>query len=190
MEHTKGSLSTHSPFKRSLLHPCFYMRRGRSGGIVVETKRLAAIQEKRMQRLSEVVLDDGASLVEYHHRLHKIFGLHDSVVDLSSFFSQFGGAEKYYTAYMSLFVAHAVIFEDYHEGEEEGAILDTLTKDIFLPACDRLKQEFGVGPLIVKMPWHDNLRYYAPPDGTEWQTHGVIPECLLPQIEMHSVSSG
>ncbi len=143
-----------------------------------------------MQRLSEVVLDDGASLVEYHHRLHKIFGLHDSVVDLSSFFSQFGGAEKYYTAYMSLFVAHAVIFEDYHEGEEEGAILDTLTKDIFLPACDRLKQEFGVGPLIVKMPWHDNLRYYAPPDGTEWQTHGVIPECLLPQIEMHSVSSG
>ena len=182
MEYTRGSLSTHSPFKRSLLHPCFYVRRGRSGGLVVETKKLAGLQEKRMQTLSEIVLDDGASLVEYHHKLHGLFGLNNSVIDLSTLFSQFGGAEKYYTAYLSLFVAHAVIFEDYHGGEDEGEILETLTKDIFLPACEQLKLRFGVGPLIVRMPWHKNLRYFAPPDDTRWQTHGVITDCLLSQI--------
>ncbi len=182
MEHTKGSLSTHSPFKRSLLHPCFYIRRGRNGGIVVETKKLAALQEKRMQRLDEVRLDDGTSLIEYHHQLHEQFGLRDAVINLSDFFLQFGGAERYYIAYLSLFLAHAVIFEDYHDGEDEGDNLDSLTNNIFLPACEVLKREFGVGPLIVKMPWHDNLRYFAPPDGTPWQTHGVIPEHLFAQI--------
>lgn len=180
MEYTESTLSTHSPFKRSLLQPIFYIKHGKGNGMVVEKQRLASLQDNRTKRLSAIVLDSGDYLIEYHHRLHGLLGLEKrSIIDLSEFYGQFGGAAQYYTAYLSLFIAHAVLFEDYHEGEEIGTDLNDFTKNIFLPAFLELKNMFGVSPLLVHMPWHEHMKYYAPLNRTECTLHKVFPPELL-----------
>lgn len=180
MEYTESTLSTHSPFKRSLLQPVFYVKHGKNNGMVVETRKLAPLQNNRTKRLSEIMLDSGDSLIEYHHRLHRLFGFEErAIVDLSKFYGQFGGAAQYYTAYLSFFLAHAVLFEDYHGGEEAGADLDLFTENIFLPAFRELQNIFGVSPMVVQMPWHENLKYYAPSDSTECTVQKVFPRSLL-----------
>lgn len=176
MEYTDSAFSSHSSFKRSLLQPVFYERHGKNGGLVSQKRPLASIQENRTKKLSDIRNNTGNSLVDYHHRLHAKFELEDSSrVDLSEFYGQFGNASCYYLAYLSLFVAHAIMFEDYHGGEDEHTLED-LTDNIFHPAYETLESLFGVKLLLVRMPWHENLRLYIPEDRNDWQDHGVIPK--------------
>lgn len=188
MEYTESTLSTHSPFKRSLLQPVFYVKHGKNNGMVVETRKLAPLQNNRTKRLSEIMLDNGDSLIEYHHRLHHLFGFEESaIIDLSEFYGQFGSAAQYYMPYLSLFLAHAVLFEDYHGGEEAGADLDQFTESIFMPAFRELQNIFGISPIVVQMPWHENLKYYAPSGGTECVAHKVFPCGLFGEASMNMV---
>lgn len=180
MEHTQGRLSTHSPFKRSLLHPTFFVRQGRNGGLVTAKKKLACLQEKRMQSIDAIQLDNGVSLVEYHHRMHALLGLGpESVIDVSGFYGQFGAASQYYLPYLSLFLAHAVLVDDFHGGEDASMVGD-FTNQVFLPAYRELEQRFQVGPLIARMPWHEHLQYYPSPEiQNDWRSHRVVPSHLL-----------
>jgi len=179
LEHTEGSFSSHSSFKRSLLQPCFYERHGRQGGIVTKKHELVPIATERTKIISRIKTKAGDTLVQYHHRLHASFGLNPSaIVDCSSFYRQFGRAADYYLPYLSLFVAHGVLFEDYHGGES-GDSLSDFTNQIFTPAFKELKSLFGVPPILVRMPWHDNLRLYVPEERTDWINHRVIPDELL-----------
>lgn len=175
MEYTNGVFSSHSPFKRSLLQPIFYERHGKNGGLVSRKRTFASIQENRTKKLSDIHDNAGNYLVDYHHRLHAKFGLEDSSRDFSEFYGQFGNASGYYLAYLSLFVAHAIMFEDYHGGEDENT-LEELTNSVFHPAYESLESLFGAPLLLVHMPWHENLRLYIPEDRNDWQYHGVIPK--------------
>ncbi len=50
MEYTESTLSTHSPFKRSLLQPVFYVKHGKHNGMVLEKQKLASLQDNRTKR--------------------------------------------------------------------------------------------------------------------------------------------
>lgn len=179
LEYTESSFSSHSPFKRSLLQPVFYEKHGRRGGIVGKKHELAPIATERTKKISGIKTMRGEPLVEFHHRLHARFGLDPSaIVDLSLFYGQFGNASEYYLPYLSLFVAHGVLFEDYHGGESGDALSD-FTDQIFAPAFKRLEALFGIPPLLVHMPWHENLRLYVPEHRDDWIDHGVIPDDFL-----------
>ena len=176
MEYTNSAFSSHSPFKRSLLQPIFYEKHGKNGGLVSKKKPLAPIEVNRTKKISDIKIESECSLVEYHHDLHSHFKLGErSIIDFSKFYGQFGGASCYYLAYLSLFIAHAVLFEDYHGGEDSHTLGD-LTDKIFYPAYEKLEALFGVPLLLVRMPWHENLRLYIPKDCNDWEHHGVIPE--------------
>jgi len=56
------------------------------------------------------------------------------------------------------------LIEDYHGGES-GEVLDGFTARVFEPTVTRLKEMFGVGPLVVALPWWPELALY--PTG-EW----------------------
>ncbi|MFM2330985.1 MAG: hypothetical protein RLZZ26_492 [Candidatus Parcubacteria bacterium] len=179
LEYTESSFSSHSPFKRSLLQPLFYERHGKGGGIVTKKHELAPIATERAKTISHIRTKVGETLVDYHHRLHARFGLDPrSIVECSRFYGQFGKATEYYLPYLSLFVAHGVLFEDYHGGES-GTALSSFTDEIFTPAFDSFGSLFGCSPLLVRMPWHDNLRLYVPQERTDWIDHGVIPDDML-----------
>ncbi len=186
MEYTRGHMSTHSPFKRSLLHPTFFTKRGRNGGLVREKTKLACMQEKRMQPTNDICLNDGASLVAYHHQLHALLGLgSEAVIEISDFYDQFGTARQYYLPYLSLFLAHAVLVDDFHGGED-ACVAGDFTDNVFMPAYQALKQRFQVGPLIARMPWHENLQCY-PLSENDLSLDEVIPRDFLSQQKVSIV---
>lgn len=180
MEYTKSVLSSESSFKRSLLHPVFYVKHGKHDGMVTEKRKLGPIEINKTRPLDTIILDSGLSLVAYHHELHRSLNLpHETIIDLSKFYHQFDYVSRqYYIGFLSFFLAHAVLFDDYHGGEDAKAA-ECLTKEIFTPAYDELTNLFGISPLIVKMPWHEHLKFYAPPQKTGWNAHKVIPEQLF-----------
>lgn len=177
LELTSDRMSTNSNYKKSLLHPVYYHRRGRNGGMVTTKQKLTELMPWVGKRLSDVVLSDGQNLVEYHHnRFDQVFGAH-SRIDNSQWING-KRVQEYYPVFLSLFLAHCVLFEDYHGGES-GDKLNSLTILVFEPTFEQLRKRFGVGPLIVKMPWVQELKLY-PPD-QNWREHGVIPQDLMEQ---------
>lgn len=176
LEYTASKFNTESPLKKSFLRPRYFVKRGRNNGVLLNPVQLTPFQIWRGKSLNNVTLDDGQRLVDYHHRLHD-GRMQNSRIDLSDFYGQFGPAAQYYEAYLSLFIAHGVMFEDYHGGET-GPSLQSLTQDVFEPAFIKLQKRFGFKPLLVSMPWHEHLSYFPKPD-SDWREGDVVPVELL-----------
>lgn len=66
----------------------------------------------------------------------------------------------YYQGYLSLAVAHGVLFEDYHNAGESGNKLSNFTERVFEPAFEWLENKFGVGPMLVALPWKKDYRLH------------------------------
>ena len=94
----------------------------------------------------------GENFVEFHHRILK--EKYDiEVFDQSKWYNDMGGKAKiYYKYYIALLAVKNVLFENFAEGREEK-FLD----EVFLPAIEFVKKEFGVKPLIMPI---------APPEDT------------------------
>jgi len=184
MVYNQCAFSSESPFKRRLLHPTFFERRGgRSGNIVTRKQKLAGIEVNRTKPIANIMLDSGVPLVEYHRGLHRSFGLPDqSVINLSACYAQFDNIPReYYKAYLTFFIAHCALVENFEidRDEETAPQLARFVDEVFLPAHKEISDLFGVAPIIVHFPWHESLQYYVPDNVNNWREHGVIPEHLL-----------
>ena len=158
-----------SALKRSFLHPRLCVGRDRIG-LRIRKKRLANQQSWEKKPLSEISTFCGQTLVEWHRK-------HREIVLGPSLSLEVPLAGQSYTRFLSLFVADAVLFEDYHGGES-GNVLDRFTAERFEPAWQQVYEELGFAPLIVRMPWWPELAYY--PGSADWQSYGVVDPCSLP----------
>ena len=162
-----------SSFKRSLLQHFVCDGRGRNGNPRTKKITLSNItKHDGRSRLSEIRISNGEKLVAYHENRARAFMPGTLIVDGSPWLAQFGSAQKYYPAFLSLFIAHAVLFEDYHGGES-GNKLDDFTIGVFEPAWHQVHENFGIQPLIVKMPWKPEFALY-PKIESNWQSHDII----------------
>lgn len=173
--YTGDKFSTESKLKRSYLHPVYCDGCGRNKGLKLRTERLVADMNRYSGRtLDQISTLHGVSLVEYHHEHLQQMYPDALTCDNTQWLKKIGtganAAKKYYCAYLSLFLAHAVLFEDYHGGES-GTALDNFTSEVFEPAYAEVAKLFGVSPLIVKLPWWNELQYY--PANSNWKDHGV-----------------
>lgn len=149
---------------------------GRAGGAKLCKKKLVRdIQALVGKRLIDIVVDDGRNLRDLHMELHQKMTGGGCVQDVSHTLQQIGGVHEYYRFDMSLYLAHGVLFEDFHGGES-GAKLNSFTTGIFEPAFHEITEQFGMKPLIVRMPWCPAMAYY--PADEQWQEHGVMDEIL------------
>lgn len=171
LEYTGDVFNTQSNYKRSLLHPIFFERKGRNGGSVVRKQKLTSIEKWPGKKLSEIKLNNGEYLSEFHRKRSQEIEPDYSAGDATSWLKRIGKGKDYYPAFLSMFIAHAVLFEDYHGGES-GNKLDSLTINLFEPVFIDLAKKFGVGPMVVKMPWTEELSWY--PLNANWQEHGVV----------------
>lgn len=108
--------------------------------------------------LSQIKTKWGEGLVEFHHRLRHTSCLTKyKVVDLSEWLHRFGEARNYYFPYLLLFVAHGVLFEDFH-AQIHG--LEKFRINVVEPALKKIK---GVGfppPLILRIPPNKYIGWY------------------------------
>lgn len=159
-EYTADKFASVSPYKRNLMHPVCVRKTQK--GLHQQTKKLGQPHQWEKRPLKEVVSKEGVSLVEWHHqRRDEILGP-SVVVDVPGYA---------YPLFLSLFVAHAVLFEDYHGGES-GDELDGFTKRRFEPSWQKVADELGMEPLIVRMPWWPELALY--PETQDWRQYGII----------------
>lgn len=163
-----------SSLKRSYVQPCVLRGYDRTGKPIFQRYKLVKpVSECCGLQLKDIVLQDhnGLTLVEWHRiQWQKFCGL-GTVIDATSHKKAWGNAlERDYLGLMSLFIAHGVLFEDYHGGES-GDNLDSFTTDVFEPAFEAVASHFGVQPLIVQMPWWPELAYYP---SAEWNTQALV----------------
>jgi len=161
MEYTGDKFVSVSRLKLSYLKPNLYFL-DEKGNPKIKRLKLADITFWDGKKLRDIQNYDGDSLVSWHHRRQdEMLGGNILRQNISDFFGTFKmGARDYYTAYLAFFVAHAVLFEDYHGVGESGNKLGTFTQDIFEPAFEEVSRIFGVKPLIVTMPWYEGLARY------------------------------
>jgi hypothetical protein len=176
-----------SPFKRSLLHPRFFTRAetgdrlrevpysvGPEGEMTGRKSRMSDIRVKqdRWQDLPEI-----CPLRAFHRKQLSLCYPQAVLGDNDAWLGRLGGSRKYYLPFLSLFVAHAVLFEDYDGGESQGAGLAAFRESHFQPALEEIFRVFGVEPLLVRLPWWEELSYF--PAYASWRGHGVIPDRYL-----------
>ena len=131
---------------------------GRKGGPKIErhdiVRDLGSCLKKTMK---EIKTEQGESLVDFHHRLHcHAFPNGTGVrLDLSRWLKRWGNAENYYQHYLSLFISHGILFEEFDDEASAG-----FCESVFLPAWEKVRQIFGIAPLIVRLPWDQSLGWY------------------------------
>jgi hypothetical protein len=175
IQYTGDKLVSKSNVKRSLLNPVIIDGKGRSGGPKnPKSIKLAPVDRYDGHPICAIDTSTGKSLVRWHneHQDHIYPGALRT--ELSPWLKHIGngGAADYYESYIAMTVAHVILMEDYHGGES-GALLDSFTRDIFEPAYHKVRERFGVDPLIVRLPWFDMAGYY--PSGPNWRDHGIVP---------------
>ncbi|MEK7102665.1 MAG: hypothetical protein AAB912_03490, partial [Patescibacteria group bacterium] len=119
---------------------------------------------------------DGTSLLSWHHAQLERMVPGATYADATPWLQKIGNAWAYYELALSIYVAHGVLFEDYHGGES-GTKLDSFTVQVFEPAWEAVRRRFGVSPLIVRLPWGPGFDCY--PNNQAWRDHGIIPAELL-----------
>lgn len=172
----KDKFVSQSNYKRSLLRPVVTERLDKHGVPITKTQKLVKVMDWFQGKpCDEIINEDGIRIVDWHRARLLQAVPNASILDMSETCRHWGGcADNYYTAYLSLFVAHGVLFEDYHGGESGGA-LDGFTARVFEPAAARVKHLFGVNPLVVALPWWSDLGFYPNGDWlTNWRSQEII----------------
>jgi len=168
-----------SPLKCSYVQPRIVRGFGKTDKPILHKERLVHPTTCQGKRLNEISVNPRLSLVNWHRFwLERVYP--DAIVtDFSHIYMRAGGRPPdYYPFLLSLFLAHAVLFEDYHGGES-GTRLDRFTSGIFEPAFTGVEARFGIPPLIVPLPWWKELGYYPSLEFCQklpWKMHPILRE--------------
>ncbi len=145
-EYLGDKFCTKNPDKLLLAKMTFFHGKGRRDGDNVTCQKIISFNKFNGKRIAKVDTLWGETFVEFHHRLlaHRLPSV--GTADITGWISRMGGTpDKFWHRLLSLFVCHGILFENIHlEGHEAG-----FTRDIILPALARVKELFGVAPLIV-----------------------------------------
>jgi len=116
------------------------------------TKGLIDIMEftpNQKKKFSEILIKTGTSLVDFHHNLLDISGYKTQLRDNTDWSHAIGKPIDYYYPYLAHFIAHGVLFESYvTDGSDEREV--AFTRDVVIPTIDRLEEEYGFRPLIMR----------------------------------------
>jgi hypothetical protein len=139
----------------------FHHGTGRKGGVRLVPRTIVEMTQSQGRQLRAITTLWGESLPSAHHRmLRAAHERQTALVDLSGYFSANGGdPREYYVRYLSIFVCHAVLFENFLPSE-------AFTQDVFLPAFREVVARYGVRPLIVPLAprdWEDDIYWWCHP---------------------------
>lgn len=140
--------------KHALGKMFFYQGVGKKGGTKIVSETIINFNEANGKKLREVKTVWGESLVHFHHEFFctRFRNEPDVFFDASDWFLRQGSsAEGYYAPFLSLFLQHGILFEDFLLNEEETEF----TRNVFLPAFSSIHKITGYKPLIVNLAMTD-----------------------------------
>lgn len=121
---------------------------GKKGGSIITSKKITDIDKYDGRSFSEMQTLWGDRFIDFHHALAAPIIQQAEIYDISENYRRNGEiAEKYYFYYLSLFLYHAVLAENYLLNNT----YDTFTEEVFYPSFVKVRDLFGIKPLIVRM---------------------------------------
>jgi len=134
--------------KMSLAHPMIFEGFSKKGFPITKKEKLINVNEHNgKSTLAE------AGVISFHQVRMKRICPNLLVWDMSKDMSKWKEINLYYQGYLSLCVAHGVLFEDYHGIGESKKCLSNFTERVFEPAFEWLENKFGTGPIVTPLPW-------------------------------------
>lgn len=101
------------------------------------------------QRFCDVQTKHGETLVDFHRRLLRQAGQQIEIFDMTTEWQRLGRAPQYYLPYLAHCIVHGVLFENFMM--EPDCKEFPFTRDVVLPAMERLNREFGCRPMVVRL---------------------------------------
>jgi len=154
--------------KYHLCRPFFYDGKGKNGGNRVSAVSLVDFNKNGGRELSKIKTLEGKSLVKYHHNnLYLSFPrLRKEVFNISDWFKKlrFNSRKDYYFYYLSLFICHGVLFENYMINDPEER---KFTENIVIPSFNKILNKYKIKPLIVPplpLEKENDLLWYCYPE--------------------------
>lgn len=121
---------------------------GKKGGRIITSKKITDIDKYDGKLFSEMLTLWGSKFIDFHHMLAAPIIQQADIYDISENYRRNGEtAEKYYFYYLSLFLCHGVLAENYLLNDA----YDALTEEVFYPNFIKVRDLFGIKPLIVQM---------------------------------------
>lgn len=154
-------VSSENRSKRALGKMPIYQYTGTDGRDMVEYETVCDFNISTGKKFKDVVCLNGEGLIPLHHHLFRtLTGLNPKIYcfDGSEWFKSAGKkAEVYYEQLLTFFIRDGILFENFMPLRSESAF----TKSIIVPAFERLKNQHGVAPLIVRLlPENEEMRLF------------------------------
>jgi hypothetical protein len=150
-EYTEDKFTDNNEWKYNLCKMSFFAGKGKKGGSKIERLNIIDFNSCRGKKLSEIVTIWGQKLTDFHRELvvNTYSHLDKNVFyDASGWFVKSGGnAKEYYAHFLRLFLQNGILFENFMLNDMEISF----TKEVFLPALIRIRNESGKKPLIVAL---------------------------------------
>jgi len=163
----------------------FYKGRDKRGRLLFKYRNVIDCTIFQGKPIGEIKTLWGEDLTDFHHRLLTAPSFAIDFLDASSWYKSNGGsAESYYHNYLSLFICHGVLFENFITNEEE----ERFSKSVVFPAFKQVVAHFGMKPLIVQLVPHDvasDIYWRCYPAELEAEVLRCLSECKTKDSSGH-----
>jgi len=171
-EFLKDRFCTRNADKVGLIKMAFLERKNGDKYAARQYRRIGALTTSDNKKLNDINTFGDEPLVDFHHRLLKEHAPSIEIFDASPWYMVHGKkAKEYYKYFLSLFICHGVLFENFITNEKEEK---RFSKTIVMPAYREVVNRFGVKPLIVQL---------LPPDKAADNYWRCYPEDLMAEVE-------
>ncbi len=126
----------------------FYRGHGKNNEIIMDAFKIIDFDDSVRKKIVDVKTIWGELLTEFHHRILFFYypELEKKIFDYSNWLHFHGGlAKNYYYNFLALFISNAILFDNFRDEGKEGEFC----MDIFAPALDCVKNNFGLNPMII-----------------------------------------
>lgn len=151
-EYHEDKFTSKNCFKHSLGKILVSSGFSKNGNDIVEKINIVDHVKYDGKKINEVLTLWKEPLVDFHKSLFKRYKLPDDIVfyDVSQWYNRNGKiASVYYVNYLMLFVAHGILFENFLLSKNSEG---DFTKNIVLPAINKIISLTGLKPLVVPIP--------------------------------------
>ncbi len=150
LEYLDDMFTNRNDWKYSLGRFFLYKGLDKNSDPIFEAEHIIDFNQSNGKPISSISTHWEQNLVDFHHELffQTYPNLEENVYDISWWVKENGkDARTYYKAFLSLFLTHGILFENFLLETSEGAF----TRNVILPTLLEIQKESGFKPLIVAL---------------------------------------
>ncbi|MFA6325235.1 MAG: hypothetical protein WCX46_03350 [Candidatus Paceibacterota bacterium] len=150
-EYPEDKFASKNAFKHSLGQIRIHNGLSCKGEYLLEKINIIDLVKYDGKKIKEILTIWGESLVVFHKKLFNHYKIPKDIIfyNISEWYDRNGSsAEEYYKNFLLIFVTHGILFENFLTSKNSEG---DFTKNLLLPAIEKIINLTGIKPLIVPM---------------------------------------